>query len=935
MRTCAYGCMVMVAIAAVASAGAPEAASPEDRRLDATEFRQGLRQRGLTELLELYLREAPPADPVEALLLERDLRLAQHADPALPHAQRRAALNDANRTLERLIAEHADDLRAFDWRIQLGRSLLETEAEPYYSSILLWGGSAEDRRRLGELMDRAELAFARLDVELQRETARLEQAPPRTYEKLERSGHIERIERAGPQAAYKAHWAKFYRALAREPDDPLRSAELGAVLEYLEGASALLRTPHNLTHTRAQALLLAGMAGRLLNDPVSAAGYLNDAVTTVRRIRDDSERQGLDWVVKLALLETVRVHRDNHRFGLADGALGDLAAQLEGAPADEFALRLALALAESRVRAEQARVARAADRQQAAASFENMRFEPLAKFARQGTVYRDEIYAVLYRLMNPEVEPARLHPFEGCAFVAGLLNDATALDARIAAARSASPPVPADEIEDLESRRIAVLDRAISVAQHFHASAAAVLPELLPEMIYNLGVAHLQRGRRLDAGRMFLKVARDHPQFRSAQLAAIAAVQVASELAEDPSLSGRPEVQALYLDALQTLAQGFGHSDDARYWQFFLAQLLHDLGRYDQAAEAFALVRPTHEHYVHAGLLRIRAMVAALTEHAEDAHVNTADLRLRVTEVVEAVEAFLELAHAARADGVGGALLPDLPAEAELLAAEALLGLGAEQCPQALARLEGFEQRYPGLSRLIGRVLRVRIVAYEQVGRLQEAEEALPEYMRSDPEGAGATLQALFESIREDIVRLRERGRDEEADTKSRSALMLAQQIHRWASDDPARVRPEQKCAIDLQLARALLQAERYEEAQSAFAAYVAADAQRHPDGARRDVRALFGHGEALYRLKRYGQALPLFHAVCQTQSPADELWFQALLRDLQCRTELGHAPEGIIKVIRQQKFLHDDLGGVELRRRFDALLRRNQDRSTGGAESP
>ncbi len=111
-------------------------AGPEDRRLDPAAFRKGLKERGLTELLELYLREMPPADPVEALLLERDIRLAQYADPALPHAQRRDALLEANRLLERLIEEHPEDLRVFEWQIELGRALLYQEAELFYSRIL-------------------------------------------------------------------------------------------------------------------------------------------------------------------------------------------------------------------------------------------------------------------------------------------------------------------------------------------------------------------------------------------------------------------------------------------------------------------------------------------------------------------------------------------------------------------------------------------------------------------------------------------------------------------------------------------------------------------------------------------------------------------------------------------------------------------------------
>ncbi len=929
LTTRVRGAIILSAIVLAVLGVRTAQAGAEDRRLDPAQFRKGLQQRGLTELLELYLREVPPADPVEVLLLKYDIRVAQSADPARSRTERRNALLEANHLLARLIAEHPDDLRVFDWRMQLGRALLYAEAEPFYSSILYRGGTAEDRRRLAEVMEHAGRLFSTLGVELARELDRLERLPACEYERLERSGYLERIERIAPQADYLSRWVMFYRALAREADDPLRAGELGEVLDGLKTRSGLLDTPHSVTHVQAQACLLAGMTARLGGDYVSAASYLDSALSTIRRTSDDQEREDLQWVVRLALLEMVRVHRDSHRFEQAHQALERFRTYLEAnAPAD-LGLHLVLALAEGSVRQEQARRARAAGDQRAAASFENMRFEPLMRLARQQTTYRDEIYAWLYELLGPTTDPSALHPFEGCALVAGLLNEAATLQEEIAAAQAVGEPGESPNVEELEARRSAVLDRAIEVAEYFHTKAAArIPPDLLPEMVFNLGVAHLHRGRRLEAARLFLEVARDYQGFRQAQFSAAAAVQVASELAEAPSLRDRPEVQEVYLEALTVLTENFPHSDDARYWQFFLAQLLHDLGRYDEAVEAFSRVDPAHEYYVHAEFLRIRSLAAALREHRAGSEAHPAEPAARGREVIEAVGAFVELADAARAKGFDDAVLLDFLAEAELFAAEALLELGEDQLPQALARLEGFEQRYPGQNRLIGRVLRVRIIAYEHLGRLEDAEQALPEYLRSDPANAGATLQALFESLREDIDRLKRRGRHADADQKAASALLLARQIHRWASADPSRVGPEQCYAIDLQLAQALLQAEQYEEARRAFANCLAAEAQRSPDGTNHDVRALYGHAESLYQLRQYEQTLPLFFRVCQMLSPPDKLWFKSLLRDLQCRTQLEHPPEGIIKVIRQQKFLHNDINGRELRRQFDALLQQNERRT-------
>ncbi|MCK4660078.1 MAG: hypothetical protein KAV82_11200 [Phycisphaerae bacterium] len=913
--------------------GAVVRAGPEEQRFDAAKFRAGLQQRGLTELLDLYLHEVPPADEVAALLLERDIRLAEYADQTRNGVERRKALLASNRLLERLIREHSADLRAFDWRLQLGQSLLYEEAAPFCTSILYRGGSAEDRAELADVMERAGRVFRELRIEVDREMDRLEELPARAYEQLELAGHIQRIENLGPLAEYMGRWARFYQALARVPSDRRRTAELDEVLDDLKNHTGLLESPHAVTHVQAQSLLLAGMVSRRLGDHLVAMDYLDSARTTVHRLTSTAEREDLKWVEQLALLETIRAYSDSHLFQRAERALREFGEYLDTVAPDDFGLRLVAALAESKVRRKQAARARAAGDRRAAERFENMRFEPLMQLARQRAGYRDEIYATLYDLMGASTAPAGLHPFEGCALLAGLLNDTATLDTEIATARAEGDAVLSSRIEGLQSRRIAVLDRAISVARHFYESPARVPPGLLPEIVYNLGVAYLQRGHRFEAARAFIEVGHDHRRFRHARLSAVAAVQVASRMAQDPSLRDRADIQKLYLDALETLAENFPSSDDARYWQFFLAQLLDDLGRHDEAASAFAEVDSSHEYHLYAGFLRIRALAVGLGEFAATEQADSAESARRVRQVVEAAKAFIEQSKGVLPEGSDAAVLEGFQAEAELLAAEALLSLGKDRAFKALGFLEGFEQRYPGQRHLLGRVLRTRIIAYEHLGRLDDAEKILPDYIRSDPEHAGATLQALFESIREDIARLQRRGRQKAADRKAASALLLARQIHRWASGDPSRVGPEQKYAIDVQLAQALLQARRYAEAERAFAACLAADVKRNPNGGSNDLRAVTGHAESLYHLGRHEEALPLFYRLCQRLPSGEAMWFRALLRDLQCRTQLGHPPEGIIKVIRQQKFLHNDMGGPELHHQFDALLHRNENRMPAGAK--
>jgi hypothetical protein len=86
-----------------------------------------------------------------------------------------------------------------------------------------------------------------------------------------------------------------------------------------------------------------------------------------------------------------------------------------------------------------------------------------------------------------------------------------------------------------------------------------------------------------------------------------------------------------------------------------------------------------------------------------------------------------------------------------------------------------------------------------------------------------------------------------------------------------------------------------------------------------------------MYGSGAFGEALPIFNRFAIGLLPGDPARWRALLRDLQCRTELGHAPKDVLKVIDQQRRLHPDMGGPALAAAFDRLYLENQRRRDGG----
>jgi hypothetical protein len=139
----------------------PSPASPppnppaEETRLNTVQFREALKKRGLSEILELHLKDFPPTSATTTLLLMREVKLAEFADAARPLEERRSSIAEANRLLQQLVEDNPEDSRRFQWQYTLGHSLLYEEAEPFSTNILYFGGSDEDRTRLTTLASRA------------------------------------------------------------------------------------------------------------------------------------------------------------------------------------------------------------------------------------------------------------------------------------------------------------------------------------------------------------------------------------------------------------------------------------------------------------------------------------------------------------------------------------------------------------------------------------------------------------------------------------------------------------------------------------------------------------------------------------------------------------------------------------------------------------
>jgi len=722
------------------------------------------------------------------------------------------------------------------------------------------------------------------------------------FDRLEKSGYVESVDRLGPQADYLLLWARLYNALPRQDTDVIRARQLTRIRDYFENHQVVLDTPHATSRIQVQALVLAGMAHRLLNRHAEARQYLDRAVAVARRIADSEERDHVQWAVTLALIERVRNERDDGRFQAALEGLAEFKVAAEKREGDAFGTSLVAALVErSILDAQKARTPsrRAVDP-----------WRPLVRLAERYPERRDEVYAAVYKAIDPDAAPAALDAYAQNAVIAGLLTEL------------GDSPAPDDPR----------LTRIAQIGDAFLSRDATQTRDLRPEVLFNLGVAAYRGGAVEAAIRRFLQVSSEHVTWERAEQAAVYAVQLASGRYEHDrdNATARSDYQA----ALKTLVTYYPQSEAARYWRFFYAQLAEDRGAFTQAAAQYALVDQKHENYVDAFFSRVRCLALIFHQMAEQAPADKLELRRRANDFFNVQRAFLTHVGAlpAAEDGEQDiARRKMLATRVKLMAAEIQVLPVIDRPNQALDALANIEDGLDGPLPILGRLWRVRLLAYERLGMLDKASRAVPTFLAADPDSAGPTLQQLYATVSREAETLRRRGEHDTAVPKAEFALVLAERILAWAREFSGGTPVGSIRSLTVQLAEAKLAAGRYREARDLFSRYLTESDSGGSIGESKDSRVVFGYAEAQFQLGEWNDALVRFNRLATELAPDESLRLRALLRDLQCRTKLAHPPSDIIKVIQQQRQMFPALGGPYLAGEFDRLQRENLQRAERG----
>ncbi len=902
--------LVLVSLAPLlVGAAAPRATQPEDKLLDPGRLRGELLRRGMKDLLRAYLDECPPTGDVEGLIYRRQQQLAIYEDKSRDEDECLEALDRAIALLEQAIEKYPKDRRAMDWRLELGRDLVYKRAEPYYNNILYRGGSKEDREQLLAITTRATKAFDGLINAIERWNQQLQQLGEDELKKLENSGEIARFRRLEPQARYFASWARFYRALATPPGET-RTKMLEEIITYFTvSRKEWIETDHEQSGVQCQALLLLGMTYRLADDPAHAEEFLGKAVKRATALKGPVEKRSMQWVVFLGKMEQVKLLRDQGKFAEALERIQAMTEDLAKTP-EVLSKELAAALLEGSIYVRQAETAKAKKDDKAYAELMARSRRPLIDLAGRRPKAKARIYSSLYPLLGKDPDLARLGPFDMSVYIAGLLGDGVRAQRRADQLRSEAGDKPDEDVQkrlaQLEVERKDSLTKAVAAAKAFpgktDAAGAELAERLRPEILFNLAVCYFHLNRPLEAVPVFVQLARKYPEFANSRDAALNAVRIAAELNRDPANAARPEVRTAFINALRVLTGQYGDSDDARYWQFFLANTLELQGRDREAADAYAKVVQQHENYLDARYHRIACLARDFDAAASSQSSNQAALIGQAKEIAAEALACAKRLQASL-DGIEDAPrkeeLQRAAGDALLTAARLTLEPPVKQYRLALEMLGKVKVPYEKYPDLMGRRLRLEILAYQGMGQLQEASKLIHDYREKDPEHAGATLSALLDSMQDEAKRARQRAQLDVAKQVGAEAVKVAKELYGWARDT-RKGKPDEVFEIRVRYARACLEAEQYEQARTLYRQCFDEDVARSPKKEPMHGPTMLGLAESHYRLglaaakaghhdqagKSLATASKRFLAIFRRSPPYTPIWWQARLRVTQIPIE-------------------------------------------------
>ena len=328
----------------------------------------------------------------------------------------------------------------------------------------------------------------------------------------------------------------------------------------------------------------------------------------------------------------------------------------------------------------------------------------------------------------------------------------------------------------------------------------------------------LMSGRKPEAAVLFQKVSDEFPKYQYAKEAARYAVSIRGEVYRD---AGTEENRQAYEDVLKWFIAKWLDSDPEQ--QYYYAIILHRGRKFIEAIDAFKKVSEKVSMYPES---RYWIPVCRL-EHFRDKIVPSRDKQLIVGEAVTVSRdllAYADYAFSAKGKGLAKEKEDQLLEWAEVAyinAAEVFLYPEVELFDRALPILADTEKKFTLTDVDRGRILKLRIEAYQKLGRLKDAQETLDAFLKvAKPDEVGPVLRGLFKAMTDDVRDLVKRNTPDSiarATTQVDQAKALGEMLRQWLEKSALADKADQVVNNRYDIAELYLAVGRYRNALDIF----------------------------------------------------------------------------------------------------------------------
>jgi hypothetical protein len=859
---------------------------PETFQCDVTKYLIGLRQQGLFYLQAEYMKAYPPQTPVEQAWYRREQALA-HALQADTVDNRLPRLAEADDAAAKAIAMEPDSPRSILWRCDRAQTWYYIAARPLFEQVLFYGPTPSVRRGLKDSAERGDQAYDQALTSLAGYLDQLAGDQPEVMAAQARRINLSAFS-LSRQFQFEQAWIKLHAALARNHGDIDQSLLAGQVIRSLQDQQ-LIQGSEEGVPAQTEAFLMAAIASRLQTDWPAAQGYLDSTDKAVASLPQTPAAQAMQWVAVAAMIERIRLQIDQGRFDEARISIERSQRQIDadgGLDATvKLARKLSLAMLSFETCSLASDAAAAKKNRPAQIALANQRFDAVTALAAAAPDARQSIYQMVADRLPDMANVANLPPFGKAVFAARWIRDRK-------------------------------FDQALAAAEALQRDSGEKQEFLTQDAVFFKAVCLQELKQPMPAAQAYILFARDFPMDSRAPQSLLAGLSL---LAKQDDVLEDATSRALLTDVGDMLTRSTAPEVEKhkQAWLPLVAEANLREARYDRAADLFLMVPKDSNAYGAAVVGRILAISGRLrfTTAVNDKEKARAEAEGVINDAVQ-LAGKLEAGSASPASTQPQAQnirAARLQLEAARLSLDILGDAG-----RALQLLEGAETRWQQSPALLAQLLNVRIQAYQKAGKPDDAIRLVDQFMAARPDAAGPLLASLLGDMQREIEQQQKLGRTEQADRYTTLAMSLADQLDKWAASHPGAIKSDQQYAIRYRLARALLQTGQADRALTVFEDLYKQDAERS-GGQSKDAAVLEGRAICLFQLEKWPEARQAYLDIWRRGQPRTQIWWQAILRSLQCSARINDEDPGkILKVIRQHKDLYSDMGGLV--KQFDDL---------------